>query len=52
MTKKNIPIWKKENNKLIDREVKLDIYKLSLSDLGEEKIDPAVFMNLDWLITE
>jgi len=52
VSKKNMPIWEKENKELLDREVKLDIYKLSLSDFGDEKIEPAIFMNLDWLITE
>jgi len=52
VSKKNTSVWEKEHKELLDHEVKLDIYKLSLSDFGEEKIEPAVFMNLDWLITE
>jgi hypothetical protein len=52
VTKENTPVWEKEHKELLDREIKIDIYKLSLSDFGDEKIEPAVFMNLDWLITE
>jgi len=52
VSNKNTSIWEKEHKELLDHEVKLDIYKLSLSDFGEEKIESAVFMNLDWLITE
>lgn len=52
VTEENTPQWLKENKELLDREVNLDIYKLSLSDLGDEKLEPFVFSQLDWLITE
>jgi hypothetical protein len=50
--KENMETWEKENKELIEREVELEVYKLSLSDLGEEKLEPFVFSQLDWLITE
>jgi hypothetical protein len=52
ITDKNMPAWIKENKELIEREVDIEIYKLSLSDLEGEKIEPFVFAELDWLITE
>lgn len=52
VTKENLPAWEKEHKELVEREVEISVYKLKLSDLGDEKLEPTVFAELDWLITE
>lgn len=52
VTKENIPVWEKEHKELIEREVSIEAHPLKLSDLGDEKLEPTIFAELDWLITE
>lgn len=52
VTKENISVWEKEHKELVEREVEISVYPLKLSDLGDEKLEPTVFAELDWLITE
>lgn len=52
VTKENIPVWEKEHKELVEREVEISVYSLKLSDLGDEKLEPTVFAELDWLIAE
>lgn len=44
--------YKKEIDELLDKEVTIDIPKIKLSDLGEEKVEPAALMSLHWMISE
>ena len=52
VTEANLLVWEKEHKELVEREVEINIHPLKLSDLGDEKLEPTVFAELDWLITE
>lgn len=52
VTPENTELWQEESKALMEKEVEIEVYKLSLSDLGEEKLEPFIFSQLDWLITE
>lgn len=52
VTKENLPIWDKEYKELLANEVDIQIHPLKISELGDEKLEPIVFAELDWLITE
>lgn len=52
VTEENISVWEKEHKELVEREIEISIHPLKLSDLGDEKLEPVVFAELDWLITE
>lgn len=52
VTPKNMKAWTKEYKALLENEVELKISKIKISELTEEKIEPFVFAQLDWLIQE
>ena len=52
VTEANLLVWEKEHKELVEREIEISIHPLKLSDLGDEKLEPTVFAELDWLITE
>jgi len=44
--------WNEEIKELTSKEVDIDVTKIKLSELGEEKIEPYILSQLDWLIEE
>lgn len=48
----NSEAFNKEHKELVEKEVKLELPEIKISELGDVKIEASVLMNLDWLIKE